>query len=134
MRVDKAPPSTPGGGAFASVVPTQAALSHLDRAFTYRVPDELTVEVGSRVRVPFRRRNTEGVVVAMLGEPDVARALPIAAVLGPGLDADLVDLCRWVADQYLATLGEALAAALPERVVAEESLTRERVAAARARS
>ncbi|MFY9587349.1 MAG: hypothetical protein WAT66_07845, partial [Actinomycetota bacterium] len=99
---------------------TQTALSHLDRAFTYRVPDDISVEVGARVRVPFRRRNREGVVVALLSEPDIERALPINALLGPGLDQDLVRLCRWVADQYLATLGEALAAALPDRVVDEE--------------
>ncbi len=109
-----------GVAGFASVVLTQSALSHLDRAFTYRVPDDLPVEVGARVRVPFRRRNREGVVIALLDEPDVERALPINAVLGPGLDPDLVDLCRWVAYQYLATLGETLAAALPQRVVEEE--------------
>ncbi len=105
---------------FASVVLAQSALAHLGRSFTYEVPDDVVVEVGSRVRVPFRRSNREGVVVALLDEADIERALPIGAVLGPGLDADLVDLCRWVADQYLATLGEALAAALPDRVVEEE--------------
>src|SRR5919109_2960593 len=109
----------PGGG-FASVVMTQSALAHLDRAFTYSVPEDLIVDVGARVRVPFRRRNREGVVVGLLDEPDVERAFPINALLGPGLDADLVELCRWVADQYVATLGEALAAALPDRVVEEE--------------
>lgn len=108
---------------FASVVLTQAALSHLDRVFTYRVPDDLAVGIGSRVRIPFRRRNREGVVVALLEEPDIERPLPIGALLGPGLDQELVDLCRWIADQYLATLGEALAAALPERVVDEEKKT-----------
>jgi primosomal protein N' len=124
MRVDKVPGDTQAGAGFASVIMTQSALAHLDRAFTYRVPEDLPVTVGARVRVPFRRRNREGVVVALLDEPDIERPLPLGAVLGPGLDADLVDLCRWVADQYLATLGEALAAALPDRVVDEETVDR----------
>jgi primosomal protein N' (replication factor Y) len=105
---------------YASVVLTHPSLSHLDRAFTYRIPDEMALDVGSVVRVPFRRRNREGVVVEFLTEPDVERALDIHAVLGPGIGAELVGLCRWVADHYLATLGEALAAAVPERVVDEE--------------
>jgi len=105
---------------YASVVPAHAALSHLDRAFTYRVPDGMTVEVGSWVRVPFRRRNRDGIVVELLDEADVPRALDIADVLGPGLGSDLVELCRWVSDRYLSTLGEALAAATPDRVVDEE--------------
>ena len=70
--------------------------------------------------MPFRRRNREGVVVELLDESDVARALDIVDTLGPGLDADLVGLCRWVADHYLSTLGEALAAALPDRIADEE--------------
>ena len=106
--------------AFASVVLTHPSLSHLDRAFTYRVPDDMTVDVGARVRVPFRRAKRDGVVVELLAEPDVAKVLPIASLIGPGLEPEAVELCRWVADHYLSTLGEALAAAVPERVVEEE--------------
>ena len=80
----------------------------------------MTVEVGSWVRVPFRRKNRDGIVVELLDEADVKRALDIADVLGPGLGPGLVELCRWIADRYLSTLGEALAAATPERVVDEE--------------
>lgn len=113
---------------------THPALSHLDRAFTYSVPEGMEVGVGSRVRVPFRRARREGVVVAVLAEPDVDRPLEIAATLGPGLDSGMVSLCRWVSEQYLSTLGEALAAALPERVVEEESAPRARPGEVRPRS
>ena len=106
---------------YASVVLTHASLSHLDREFTYRIPDEMTLDVGARVRVPFRRKKREGIVVRLLEESDVERTFAIAEVLGPGLDAPTVDLCRWVAAHYLSTLGEALAAAVPDRVVEEEA-------------
>ena len=107
-------------GGYASVVLTHPSLSHLDRSFTYRVPEGMEPRVGARVRVPFRRRNREGVIVEPLASSDVERPLDIVEVLGPGLDERSVNLCRWVADRYLATLGEALAAALPDRVVEEE--------------
>jgi len=106
---------------FASVVLIDAALSHLDQPFTYRVPEELSVAVGARVRMPFRRKKREGIVVALLDEPDVERTFGISEVLGPGLDEQTVDLCRWVAAHYLSTLGEALSAATPDRVVEEEA-------------
>ena len=105
---------------YASVVLTDPSLSHLDRAFTYRVPAGMPLEVGSVVRVPFRRRNREAVAVRLMGEPDVERPLDVRALLGPGLGPDLVRLCGWVAEHYLSTLGEALAAAVPERIVDEE--------------
>lgn len=106
---------------FASVVLIHPSLSHLQRAFTYRIPDGMTLAAGSRVRVPFRRQKREGIVVDLLEESDVARTLNVGDVLGPGLSAEAVDLCRWVSAHYLSTLGEALAAAVPDRVVEEES-------------
>jgi len=128
------PAAGPAPAPFASIVLSEPSLSHLGRAFTYRVPDGMPVQVGSVVRVPFRRRNREGVVVELLAESDVERTLNIKTVLGPGLDPDLVELCRWVAEHYLATLGEALAAAVPDRVVEEEARPRERPARVRGRS
>lgn len=108
---------------FASVVLVEPSLSHLERAFTYEVPAAMHVAVGSLVRAPFRGRKRRGVVVGLALEPDVARTLPLAEVLGPGLDPATIDLCRWVAQRYLSTMGEALATALPARVVSEESAT-----------
>jgi primosomal protein N' (replication factor Y) len=119
---------------FASVVLTHPSLSHLDRAFTYRIPVGLSVDVGARVRVPFRRAKRDGVVVEILDEPDVEKVLPIHSALGPGIGPEMVELCRWVGEHYLATLGEALAAAVPERVVEEEAEPARGVGRVRARS
>lgn len=107
-------------GRFASVVPLQSSLVHRDRLFTYSVPESLDVHVGSLVRVPLGRKRSDGVVVALMEQPDVERTVPLIAALGPGLDEDLVDLARWTAERYCSSLGEALATALPERVASEE--------------
>lgn len=105
---------------YASVVLVEAGLSHLERAFTYAVPKDMPLEPGAVVRVPFRGRRRVGVVVSLLDEPDVARTFPVVARLGPGLPRDVVDLAAWTGERYLATLGEALAAAVPDRVASEE--------------
>lgn len=107
-------------GGFAHVVLVGRGVAHLDTAYTYRVPDTETVHVGSLVRVPVRGRSREGVVVEMLAGADVPRVQPIRAILGPGLTPDIVHLCHSVAAHYLSSLGEALAAALPPRIAAEE--------------
>ncbi|MFN2614231.1 MAG: hypothetical protein ABR552_05360, partial [Actinomycetota bacterium] len=103
---------------FASAVLVEPSLSHLDRAFTYIAHPGASI--GDHVRVPFRGRNRRAVVVALLDEPDVDNPLDVAAVLGPGLPLELVDLARWLSERYLSTLGEALAAVLPGRVASEE--------------
>lgn len=107
---------------FASIVLVEPSLSHLDRAFTYSIPDGLTLDVGAVVRVPFRRRRSTGVVVALMAEPDIGRPLAILGTLGPGVEPQAVDLARWVATRYLSTFGEALAAVVTARVASEEKV------------
>ncbi|MBI4408392.1 MAG: DEAD/DEAH box helicase, partial [Gemmatimonadetes bacterium] len=107
----------------------------IPRPFTYRI--EGTVAEGTRVLVPFGRRRLVGWVVgeadtdaaaalrAMKGPlpPGVGPARPDApkewrAVLrvledAPSIPPELFRLCQWVADYYLAPLGQVLRSALP---------------------
>jgi primosomal protein N' (replication factor Y) (superfamily II helicase) len=41
------------------------AAHQTDRVFEYHIPDDLEVEIGSRVVVPFGRRKGQGFVVAV---------------------------------------------------------------------
>jgi primosomal protein N' (replication factor Y) len=87
--------------------------------FSYGVPDGMELQVGSRVRVPFRGRDLPGVVVARSETPDdgldPARVLDVRSVLDPGvsLPPTVVALARRIADDYACSLGEALDATLP---------------------
>ncbi len=105
---------------FAHVVLLGSGVAHLDRAYTYRVPDELSVSIGSVVRVPVRGRPRSGVVTALLGEADVARTQTLKRTLGPGLPAEIVGMCEEISAHWLSSLGEAITAALPRRVAEEE--------------
>jgi primosomal protein N' (replication factor Y) len=66
------------------------------------------------VEVPFRARTRRGFVVDVVPESDVESPKPLGAVLGPPLlSPSLLALARWIADYYLAPLGEVIAASLP---------------------
>ena len=80
----------------------------LDMVFTYRVPAESMPVVGGRVLVPFRQQRMTGVVVELHDrKPSVAtKTIQSALDVAPVLDEQLLRLGRWIADYYLAPLGE----------------------------
>jgi len=88
--------------------------------FTYSIPAPLrdSVRLGSRVEVPIGPKRTTGFVVELHDRPpDPATKLrPLHAVLDddePALIPEILELCRWAADYYLAPLGEMLRVSLP---------------------
>src|SRR5467141_3201435 len=90
----------------------------LRTTFTYAVPEALrgTVQPGSRVLVPFRKRAMVGVVVELAeGAPEGTKIREITRVLDfvPALTPKLIELAHWIAGYYLAPLGEVFRAMLP---------------------
>lgn len=88
---------------------------------TYQVPQRLSElpAIGARVQVPVGSRTVIGCVVAhdaSLGEHTEAREVIDVLDREPFLPAAVVDLCRWVADYYMAGIGDAIGAAMPPRV------------------
>lgn len=88
--------------------------------FTYAIPPQLrdAVRLGARVEVPFGTKTVTGFVVSLLDTPpvDAAKVKPIRTVLDeeePALIPEIIDLCRWAAEYYIAPLGEMLRTALP---------------------
>jgi primosomal protein N' (replication factor Y) len=93
--------------------------------FTYAIPDDLrdAVRLGSRVEVPFGVKRTTGFVVGLPDATavDTSKIKPIRAVLDddePALTREIIDLCRWGAEYYIAPLGEMLRVALPANMSA----------------
>jgi primosomal protein N' (replication factor Y) len=91
----------------------------LRQVFDYRPADGEDVPVpGTRVLVPFGRRQVIGVVVSHKerSEHSEDRLKRILRAIDPQptLDAPLLKLLRWAADYYHHPLGEALATALPK--------------------
>ena len=87
----------------------------LDMVFTYRVPAEAAPVVGGRVLVPFRQRRMTGIVVELHDRKPSVKIKTILSLLdvSPVLDEQLLRLGRWIADYYLAPLGEVFRTMLP---------------------
>jgi primosomal protein N' (replication factor Y) len=86
----------------------------LETSFTYKLNGAEPV-VGGRVLVPFRAQRLSGVVVALHDrEPKVA-AKPVLEILdtAPVLDDTLLRLGDWIANYYIAPLGEVFRTMLP---------------------
>jgi primosomal protein N' (replication factor Y) (superfamily II helicase) len=105
--------------------------------FTYALPDKLRGAVlpGCRVLVPFRNKSLVGVVVELLDTPpregkirEIIKPLDLVPALPPGI----LDLGKWIANYYVAPIGEVFRAMLPpvvevrrERLVALTTKGRE---------
>jgi len=87
----------------------------LDMVFTYRVLAEATPIVGGRVLVPFRQQRMTGIVVELHDRKPSVTTKNILSVLDPMpvLDDQLLRLGRWIADYYLAPIGEVFRTMLP---------------------
>ena len=87
----------------------------LDTAFTYGIADGMQPVIGGRVLVPFRQQRLSGIVVSLHHhQPEVQTKNVIEALdAEPVLDPSLMRLGKWIADYYLAPLGEVFRTMLP---------------------
>jgi primosomal protein N' (replication factor Y) (superfamily II helicase) len=90
----------------------------LDMVFTYAIPPGMEPVVGGRVLVPFRQQRLSGIVVELHDRLPQVKAQQIKKViealdLSPVLDEQLLKLGKWIADYYLAPVGEVFRTMLP---------------------
>ncbi len=87
----------------------------LDMVFTYAIPPGMEPVVGGRVLVPFRQQRMSGIVVELHDRPPRVKIKNVleALDLSPVLDEQLLRLGKWIADYYLAPLGEVFRTMLP---------------------
>ena len=87
----------------------------LDTIFTYSIPDGMQPVVGGRVLVPFRQQRMSGIVTELHDRKPQVATKNLISVLDPTpvLDAQLIHLGQWIADYYLAPVGEVFRTMLP---------------------
>jgi primosomal protein N' (replication factor Y) len=102
----------------------QVVIPGVEGQFSYLVPRELssTVQRGTRVLVPFRSRRVTGFVVETHEKAvqEATRSLEQLLDDSPAFTEDLLDFAKWISDYYLCTWGDALRAALPAGLDAED--------------
>ena len=87
----------------------------LDMAFTYAIPPGMEPVVGGRVLVPFRQQRMSGIVVELHDRTPQVKTKKVIEVLdvSPVLDEQLLKLGQWIANYYLAPVGEVFRTMLP---------------------
>jgi len=103
---------------YADII-VQIDVAGLPQPLTYAVPPTLPLTVGSVVVVPFGAQSAVGYVIGLKEDcpPEMAAKIkPIAARIenAPGFDGEMLDLARWVAEQTLCDLRDALRLIVPE--------------------
>ncbi len=115
-----APVDDPRGHDYAQIVRVVPDVPAMDRALDYAVPEKLIgkVTMGCVVRVPLHGRRVRGWVV----ETDVAggpgrRLHDVTKVTGLALDAETIELARWVAWRWVGRLPTIMRSATADRAV-----------------
>ncbi|MGA2902252.1 MAG: primosomal protein N' [Candidatus Korobacteraceae bacterium] len=88
----------------------------LDATFTYRIPENSPEPVvGGRVIVPFREKRLCGLVTELHDREPKFTTRRLSQVLDstPALTPELMELGRWIAQYYIAPLGEVFRTMLP---------------------
>jgi primosomal protein N' (replication factor Y) (superfamily II helicase) len=90
----------------------------IHRELDYSVPENLAehVEVGSRVRVPFRDKSALATVIAVPEQSEAKGIRPIEAIIGdaPILSEPLIELSRWIGTYYCCPIETVMRSVLPQ--------------------
>ena len=97
-------------------IAVSAANFAIDKPYSYRIPEEITVKPGQRVQLPFGRANkrTEGIVLAV-ETGDESKLKPIDCCLDeePILTDRQLRLAAFLRERYFCTFYDAIRAMLP---------------------
>jgi len=92
----------------------------LDRLFSYRVPEDLDIQPGHQVLVPFGPRKVEGFVVSLSDHcdlpPDKIKSIISASQDYPVVLPELMRLAHWIHERYLCNLVDALRLMIPSQM------------------
>ena len=103
----------------------------LRKEFDYLIPSELEgrVEVGTRVKVPFGRREVLGCVTSLAEHSDHDSLKSITRVIGTQslVTPRVLELARWISEYYCCAPETALKSVLPDAVRKEQQGWRKRL-------
>ena len=97
-------------------VAVSAALFAIDKPYSYRIPDGMTLQPGQRVQLPFGRGNqrTEGVVLSVEeGSEETLKTIERCLDEAPILTEKQLRLAGFLRERYFCTFYDAIRAILP---------------------
>ena len=102
-----------------------SSVKTLNRIFDYEIPDNLNIEIGSRVFVPFGNKKVpeEGIVVG-IKEKSEYKVKKILNVQNEKIDVQNIELAKWMAKRYICNLSDCLKLMLAPGTTAKNTETR----------
>ena len=95
-------------------VVVNSSSNELNRVFDYEVPDEIKVEIGMRVLVPFaRRKKLEIGYIVGLKDSSEYKCKSIERVIDRIFDEKRIELAKFVADRYFCNLADSMKLLVP---------------------
>ena len=92
-------------------------LARIDRSYHYAIPEELQgkLQPGCLVIVPFGKQVVQGVVLALIDQPEVPEVLEIQELISEDtvLTPAQLALAKWLADETFAPLGACVNLMIP---------------------
>ena len=86
--------------------------------YTYRISEELAknIQIGCRVRVPFRNRSIVGYAVGLDSQKSIEKTKDITEVVDsePIISDHLLRLAKWMSEYYFSSWGEAISNMVPK--------------------
>ncbi len=98
---------------FASVI-VNSSVNDLNRCFDYHIPDNMQVEIGTRVLVPFGyRKGTEVGYVIGVKETSEYSCKDILKICDKVFNEEKLELAKWMAHKYFCNLADTLRLLVP---------------------
>ena len=93
----------------------QYGVKILDKTFTYKVPENIKVSVGNKVKVPFANNNIYGIVLKIKQDTELEEVKEIIEVINPELklNEELIALGKYLSEVTFCTLIKAYQTMLP---------------------
>ncbi|MFA4858321.1 MAG: primosomal protein N' [Candidatus Margulisiibacteriota bacterium] len=112
---------------FAEIILANPARD-FDKPYHYLIPEDLPIQIGTQVLIPFGKRLEVGYVVGLVEKADVEKVKPIAKVLSAErfFDEETLARARFISMHYGAFLIKALHLFMPAGMKGEEKAERKR--------
>ena len=87
-----------------------SSVKTLNRTFDYEIPEDLKIEIGDRVFVPFgNKKSLEDGVVVGLKETSEFKIKPIASIQEKSaVNKNSIEIARWMANRYFCNISDCL--------------------------
>ena len=68
-----------------ALVLIQYGVKVLDKTFTYKIPDNMKISIGNKVKIPFANKIIYGIVTQIIDKTDLDKVSEIISVVNPDI-------------------------------------------------